>query len=163
MPHRFTIEVEHTEDGFIATSPEYPHARGRGVTLASAVAQLVDEIDRTDDFSSTTQGPIRSGELNGEGCESLRPEVKWTPSESDDTSITEKVPMPQHETMALSSARRRGRQVPGALEWIKEHADEYAGRWVAVDESGLVAAADSFEELRSQLASLQGIIVTQVT
>ncbi|HEX6751129.1 MAG TPA: hypothetical protein VF092_27815 [Longimicrobium sp.] len=71
--------------------------------------------------------------------------------------------MPRHETMPLSSGRRRGRQVPGALQWIKEHADEYAGRWVAVGESGLVAAADSFEELRSQLASLQGIVVTQVT
>ena len=38
--------------------------------------------------------------------------------------------------------------------WLKEHGEEYAGRWVALRDDELVAVADSFPELRSQLPSL---------
>jgi hypothetical protein len=50
-----------------------------------------------------------------------------------------------------------------AGEWLKQHGDEYAGRWVALRDDELVAVADSFPELRSQLPSLSGVLVTLVT
>jgi hypothetical protein len=46
--------------------------------------------------------------------------------------------------------------------WLKEHGEEYAGRWVALRDDELVAVADSFNELRSQLHSLSGVLVTLV-
>ena len=46
--------------------------------------------------------------------------------------------------------------------WLKEHGEEYAGRWVALRDDELVAVADSFPELRSQLPSLSGVLVTLV-
>ena len=46
--------------------------------------------------------------------------------------------------------------------WPKEHGEEYAGRWVALRDDELVAVADSFTELRSQLPSLSGVLVTLV-
>lgn len=47
--------------------------------------------------------------------------------------------------------------------WLKEHSEEYVGRWVALRDDELVAVADSFPELRSQLPSLSGVLVTLVT
>jgi hypothetical protein len=47
--------------------------------------------------------------------------------------------------------------------WLKEHSAEYVGRWVALRDDELVAVADSFPELRSQLPSLSGVLVTLVT
>jgi hypothetical protein len=47
--------------------------------------------------------------------------------------------------------------------WLKAHSKEYAGRWVALRDDELVAVADSFSELRSQLPSLSGVLVTLVT
>jgi hypothetical protein len=46
--------------------------------------------------------------------------------------------------------------------WLKEHGEEYAGRWVALRDDELVAVADSFNELRSQFPSLSGVLVTLV-
>ena len=47
--------------------------------------------------------------------------------------------------------------------WLKEHSEEYAGRWVALRDDELVAVADSFPELRRKLPSLSGVLVTLVT
>jgi len=49
--------------------------------------------------------------------------------------------------------------------WLKEHGEEgeeYVGRWVALRDDELVAVANSFNELRSQLPSLSGVLVTLV-
>ena len=46
--------------------------------------------------------------------------------------------------------------------WLKEHGDEYAGRWVALRDDELVAVADSFNELYAQLDSLSDVLVTLV-
>ena len=46
--------------------------------------------------------------------------------------------------------------------WLKEHGDEYAGRWVALRDDELVAVADSFNELHAQLDSLSDVLVTLV-
>jgi hypothetical protein len=54
------------------------------------------------------------------------------------------------------------RRIPGALEWIADHCEEYAGRWVAVGPNGLVAAADTFPELESKLDSLKGVLISHV-
>lgn len=47
--------------------------------------------------------------------------------------------------------------------WLKEHSDEYAGRWVALRDDELVAVAGSFNELNAQLDSLSDVLVTLVT
>jgi hypothetical protein len=50
-----------------------------------------------------------------------------------------------------------------AGEWLKEHNAEYEGKWVALRDDELVAVAGSFRELRAQLDSLSGLLVTLVT
>jgi hypothetical protein len=67
------------------------------------------------------------------------------------------------EDPAVEALHRNARPIPGALEWIAEHCEEYAGRWVAVGPNGLVAAADSFRELASQLGdSFEGVLISHV-
>jgi len=59
--------------------------------------------------------------------------------------------------------QRDVRPIPGALEWITEHCEEYAGRWVAVGPNGrLVAAADTFPELEEQLESFEDVLISHV-
>jgi hypothetical protein len=58
--------------------------------------------------------------------------------------------------------QRPSRPIPGALEWIAEHCEEYAGRWVAVGTNGLVAAADTFRELENQLDSFENVLISHV-
>ena len=58
--------------------------------------------------------------------------------------------------------QRDVRPIPGALEWIAEHWEEYAGRWVAVGPNGLVAAGDTFPELKARLDSFEGVLISHV-
>jgi hypothetical protein len=46
--------------------------------------------------------------------------------------------------------------------WLKQHGEEYAGRWVALRDDELVAVAGSFKELHAQLDSLSDVLVTLV-
>jgi hypothetical protein len=52
-----------------------------------------------------------------------------------------------------------GRAIPGALEWLKEHWQEYAGKWVAVGPSGLVGAADTLDELEARIGHFRGVVI----
>lgn len=65
--------------------------------------------------------------------------------------------------VAEVAQRDHPRPMVKAGAWLKEHSEEYAGRWVALRDDELVAVADSFAELRSQLPSLSGVLVTLVT
>jgi hypothetical protein len=47
-------------------------------------------------------------------------------------------------------------------EWLKEHAKDYRGRWVALRNGGLVGVASSFDELVEQVGDTQGILLTKV-
>ncbi|MGH2538585.1 MAG: hypothetical protein ACRDHL_14440 [Candidatus Promineifilaceae bacterium] len=49
-------------------------------------------------------------------------------------------------------------------EWLKAHWDEYRGRWVALKDGQFLAAADSLDELVSQVGDIKGagILVTPV-
>ncbi len=42
-----------------------------------------------------------------------------------------------------------------AYEWLRQHAREYRGQWVAVAEDGLVAAAPTLKQLRQQIEALR--------
>lgn len=42
-----------------------------------------------------------------------------------------------------------------AFAWLRQHAHEYRGQWVAVGDSGLIAATTTLKELRQQLRSLE--------
>lgn len=66
------------------------------------------------------------------------------------------------ETHPIYTTRPSGRPVPGAMEWLKQHWDEYAGRWVAVGPDGLVADGATFDEIRRQLPSLKGVLIAQL-
>jgi hypothetical protein len=46
--------------------------------------------------------------------------------------------------------------------WIHAHADEYRGRWVALHQGTLLAAADSMKELRIQLDTTRGVLITRI-
>jgi hypothetical protein len=63
---------------------------------------------------------------------------------------------------AVEALHRNARPIPGALEWIRDHWEEYAGRWVAVGPNGLVAAGDTYREMRAQLDSLADVLMCHV-
>jgi hypothetical protein len=65
-------------------------------------------------------------------------------------------------TPTLALPQRDSRPIPGAMEWIAEHWEEYAGRWVAVGPNGLVAAADTFKELKTHLDSFEGVLISHI-
>ncbi|MCZ7568048.1 MAG: hypothetical protein M5U01_05515 [Ardenticatenaceae bacterium] len=46
--------------------------------------------------------------------------------------------------------------------WLREHADEYRERWVAVREGKLVASGMTAAEIRAHLGSRNGVMVTRV-
>ena len=47
-------------------------------------------------------------------------------------------------------------------EWLKAHAKNYRGRWVALRNGELVRVANSFDELLEQVDDTQGILLTKV-
>jgi hypothetical protein len=47
-------------------------------------------------------------------------------------------------------------------EWIRTHAVEYRGQWVALQEGRLIARASSVRELKAQAESLEGLLITRV-
>jgi len=47
--------------------------------------------------------------------------------------------------------------------WLREHGEEYVGRWVALRDDELVAVGNSFNEMYAQLDSLSDVLVTLVT
>lgn len=49
------------------------------------------------------------------------------------------------------SGIRRDRDRSREFQWLREHAREHVGRWVAVDETRLVAVAETLRELRQQI------------
>jgi hypothetical protein len=55
------------------------------------------------------------------------------------------------------------RPIPGALEWVTEHCEEYWGKWVAVGPNGLVAVGDTFPELKAHLRGcFDGVMISHV-
>jgi hypothetical protein len=52
---------------------------------------------------------------------------------------------------------------PGAARaWLRDHADEYAGRWVALQEGTLLAAAATAREVWDSLDDTDGVLVMRV-
>jgi hypothetical protein len=54
------------------------------------------------------------------------------------------------------------RPMPLAEAWIRDHGEAYAGRWVALRDYELVAAADSFAELKHQIPPSADVLVTVI-
>jgi hypothetical protein len=50
-----------------------------------------------------------------------------------------------------STSPRRDRNRAREYEWLRQHANEYRGRWVAVSGAGLVATAHTLRDLRQRL------------
>jgi len=55
--------------------------------------------------------------------------------------------------------QRQVKPVPGAMDWLKEHWDEYAGQWVAIGPEGLVAAAATYGELKPCLDPSERVLI----
>jgi hypothetical protein len=52
--------------------------------------------------------------------------------------------------------------MPLAEAWIRDHGEAYAGRWVALSDYELIAAADSFTELKRQIPPSVDVLVTVI-
>lgn len=65
---------------------------------------------------------------------------RWAPQGKPDPAVVAATRAAQGEFVT-------GRPVPGALEWVTRHQDEYWGKWLAVGPHGLIAAADTLDEL----------------
>jgi hypothetical protein len=50
------------------------------------------------------------------------------------------------------------------VAWLKQHWDEYRGKWIAVRHGELLAAADSLDEIVDQVGELKNskIMVTKL-
>jgi hypothetical protein len=60
------------------------------------------------------------------------------------------------------AGREPMRPMPLAEAWIRDHGEAYAGRWVALRDYELVAAADSFTDLARQLTEDDDVLVTVI-
>lgn len=58
--------------------------------------------------------------------------------------------------------RERMRPMPLAEKWIRENGEAYAGRWVALHDDELVAAADTFTELKRQIPPSADVLLTVI-
>jgi hypothetical protein len=60
--------------------------------------------------------------------------------------------------------REPGRPVPGAMEWLNEHWDDYPGEWVAVRDGQLLGHAATLSELERQIGNIRksGALVTKI-
>lgn len=47
-------------------------------------------------------------------------------------------------------------------EWLRQHAHEYRGQWLAIKDGKLLAAASTARELKSLIADTKGMLVTRV-
>ncbi len=47
-------------------------------------------------------------------------------------------------------------------EWLRSHSTEYRGRWVALRNGELLAAGSAARELKAQLDTLEGVLLTRV-
>jgi hypothetical protein len=159
MRERFTIEVVSTDGEIVTTSPEYDGLRGVGPTLATSLARLGDAIAVSQQERNTRS------EGDETTCANEMTTLNWTNVHPVQPSSQEPRTVPRiHGAVADRHATPTGKPILGALEWIRDNADEYAGRWVAVADGGrLVAHSDTFDGLAEQLETFRGVLVTQVT
>lgn len=47
-------------------------------------------------------------------------------------------------------------------QWLKNQSESYAGKWVALRDGSLVAAATDLEEVKQQAGNLSGLFITRV-
>jgi predicted RNase H-like HicB family nuclease len=161
MTKQFAIEVRQTDDGFVATSPQHPGAHGFGESLATSLAELAKEIERT--FAGREPQTVEVGPESAEtACRNSVDEVDFSASPIHGSAEEGRMTMPQQQIDPVLTGTPSGRPIPGALEWIKEHAQEFEGRWVAIGPEGLVADAATFEELEARLPTFQGVLIGQM-
>jgi len=75
-------------------------------------------------------------------------------------------PQIQKFAYALAPPRTIGRALPpdptveANQKWLREHAGEYTGKWVAVKDGQLLGAAASLRHLVDQLDNIDGVLLT---
>ena len=62
----------------------------------------------------------------------------------------------------LDAARPADASVSANQEWLRRHANEYRGRWVALRTGRLLADAPTAKELKSKLKDRSNLLVTKV-
>lgn len=164
MIQRFTIEIVRDGDALVATSPQHPALRGVGRTLGESLARLGEAIAPFVPGEPVSHdGAGTSAEAAEKPCAEAVSDVKWTDEQAVRASA-EKPPMPKNSgSRSPYYIHGNARPIPGALEWLKEHRDEYLLRWVAVGPEGLVAAADTLDALETQVDIFGRVLVARVT
>jgi hypothetical protein len=156
MTDRLNVIVERVEDAYFATSPDHPSLSGYGRTLGGSLVDLGWKMERA---------AARSAESAETACAAGVHKVNSSPSPAHLTRDGQEAEMSEQaaaEQRYAEEVWRPGRPVPGAMQWLKEHGDEYAGEWVAIGPRGLIAHGDTFEEMESQLPSLRGCLIMQL-
>jgi hypothetical protein len=156
MTDRLNVVVERGESGYVATSPDHPSLSGYGRTMGGSLVDLGWKMERA---------ATRSAESAETACAAGVHKVNSSPSpahltrDGQEAEMSEDRIWSEHYTEADWDAHR---PVPGAMEWLLEHWNEYAGRWVAVGANGLVAEGETFDEMRHQLRTTRGVMIAQV-
>lgn len=156
MTDRLNVTVRRGEHGYVATSPDHPSLSGFGRTVGGSLVDLGWKMERA---------AARGAEPAETACGTGVHKVNSGPSPAHLTRDGQEGEMSEHAAVEEGQPGdewRPGRPVPGAMQWLKEHGDEYAGEWVAIGPRGLVAHGDTFEEMRSQLPSLRGVLIMQL-
>ena len=165
MAGRFAVTVERDGPGYVSTSPDHPSAAGRGRTPGESLADLGRQIDAQAALGHgpASPAPPHSAEPDETACADDPFSLHSSQTRANRASTDGVATM--RDTSGSRSpyyVRSDVRPVPGALEWLEEHWNEYAGRWVAIGPAGLVAAGATFDEMRRQVESLRGLLVAQV-
>lgn len=80
----------------------------------------------------------------------LREGIYWFPDDKRIANLMDTISPMQKTKMVKASGKRRENE----LSWIKDNFNEYRGKWVAVDEKGLVASADKLKDLLRNLKKM---------
>jgi hypothetical protein len=155
MTERLNVTVERGESGYVATSPDHPSVSGFGGSAGESLVDLGRKLEHA---------AAPSAESAETACGTGVYKVNSSPSPAHLThgqegEMGEDRIWSENYTEADWEACR---PVPGALRWVKEHGDAYAGEWVAIGAKGLVAHGETFEEMKSQLPSLRGVMIMQL-
>jgi hypothetical protein len=154
MTDRLNVTVERGERGFVATSAAHPSLSGTGWTAGESLADLGRNIDRL------AGARPESAETP---CKSFVDKVHSSPPPAHLTRDGQEDEMsPSTPDQSPDEEWRPGKPVPGAMQWLKEHGDEYAGEWVAIGPRGLVAHGETFEEMERLLPSRRGVLIMQL-
>jgi hypothetical protein len=168
----FEIGLEHFESAYIqlvetSTSQNgsdilmaqlaYAAEQGDEAAFVAAYRQMDWAMRSADDFQQTTQWALTAG-AHGLARQLAQQGAQRYPSHEELQKYAHVLAPPRmiRRELSLRSDVRNNR------DWIKQHGNDYRGKWIALRNGQLLATADSFDALADQFSDPRGVLLTKI-